>query len=104
VGSHESLTPNRKGTSPVPSDIFFFFIIDQSIQVGLTWARQPQFRVIYHANRTVTFAVSLEEAEQYGGGSAGAGEITLPAALSSSYASQLISVSQPSPLRTCIPT
>ena len=83
------LTPNRKGTSPTPGDIFSTQNIDQSIQVGLTWARQPQFRVIYHANRTVTFAVSLEAAEQYGGGSAGAGEITLPAALASSYIPQL---------------
>lgn len=82
------LTPNRKGTSPIPADIFSTQNIDQSIQVGLTWARQPQFRVIYHADRTVTFAVSLEAAEQYGGGSAGAGEITLPAALATSYASQ----------------
>ena len=82
------LTPNRKGTSPIPADIFSTQNIDQSIQVGLTWARQPQFRVIYHANRTVTFAVSLEAAEQYGGGSAGAGEITLPDNLASSYAPQ----------------
>jgi hypothetical protein len=82
------LTPNRKGTSPIPADIFSTQNIDQSIQVGLTWARQPQFRIIYHANHTVTFAVSLEAAEQYGGGSAGAGEITLPAALSNSYVSQ----------------
>jgi hypothetical protein len=83
------LTPNRKGTSPVPADIFSTQNIDQSIQVGLTWGRDPQFRIIYHANKTVTFAVSLEAAEQYGGGSAGAGEITLPAALVSSYSSQL---------------
>ena len=55
----------------------------------MTWARSPQFRVIYHANRTVTFAVSLEADDQYGGGSAGAGEITLPAALMSSYAPQI---------------
>ena len=82
------LTPNRKGTSPIPADIFSTQDIDQSNQIGLTWARQPQVRVIYHANRTVTFAVSLEAAEQYGGGSAGAGEITLPAALANSYASQ----------------
>jgi hypothetical protein len=83
------LTPNRRGTSPIPADIFSTQNIDQSIQVGLTWARAPQFRVIYHATQTVTFAVSLEAAEQYGGGSAGAGEITLPAALASSYAPQL---------------
>jgi hypothetical protein len=34
------LTPNRRGTSPVPSDIFSTQNIDSSIQVGLTWARQ----------------------------------------------------------------
>lgn len=83
------LTPNRKGTSPIPADVFSTQNLDHAIQVGLTWARQPQFRVIYHANRTVTFAVSLEAAEQYGGGSAGAGEITLPVLLASSYTPQL---------------
>ena len=83
------LTPNRKGTSPIPADVFSTQNLDHAIQVGLTWARQPQFRVIYHANRAVTFAVSLEAAEQYGGGSAGAGEITLPALLTSSYGPQL---------------
>jgi len=82
------LTPNRKGTSPVPADIFATQNMDQSIQVGQTWARQPQFRVMYHPNHTVTFGVSLEAAEQYGGGSAGAGEITLPAGLVNSYTSQ----------------
>jgi hypothetical protein len=83
------LTPNRRGLSPLPADIFSTQNIDPSIQVGLTWARDPQFRVVYHANKTVTFGVSLEAAEQYGGGSAGAGQITLPDALSSSYSSQL---------------
>ncbi|HYW74330.1 MAG TPA: hypothetical protein VE961_25130, partial [Pyrinomonadaceae bacterium] len=83
------LTPNRKGVSPVPNDVFSTYDLDTSNQVGLTWARDPQFRVIYHANRTVTLGVSLEAAEQYGGGSAGAGEITLPAALESSYNSQI---------------
>jgi uncharacterized coiled-coil protein SlyX len=83
------LTPNRKGTSPIPADVFSTQDLDHSTNVGLTWGRTPQFRVIYHANRTVTFAVSLEAAEQYGGGSAGAGEITLPAALVSSYTPQI---------------
>ena len=83
------LTPNRKGTSPLPADIFSTQNIDPGLQVGLTWARAPQFRVIYHANRTVTFAVSLEASDQYGGGAAGAGKITLPAALVSSYTSQI---------------
>ena len=83
------ITPNRKGTSPIPSDIFSTQNVDPSIQIGLTWARQPQFRVIFHANRAITAAVSLEAAEQYGGGSGGAGAITLPAGLASSYNSQI---------------
>jgi hypothetical protein len=64
----------------------------------MVWNRDPQFRVVYHANKTVTLGVALEAAEQYGGGSAGAGEITLPAALASSYGPQLDVEIQPSVL------
>jgi hypothetical protein len=54
------LTPNRKGISPYPSDIFYSQDMDTNYQVGLTWARQPQFRVVYHANDAWTFGVSAE--------------------------------------------
>ncbi|PWT90845.1 MAG: hypothetical protein C5B55_09100 [Blastocatellia bacterium] len=83
------LTPNRSGLSPLPSNVFSTLNLDPNLQVGMVWNRDPQFRVVYHANRTVTLGVSLEAAEQYGGGSAGAGEITLPSALVSSYGPQL---------------
>ena len=83
------LSPNRSGLSPLPANIFATLNVDPNLQVGMVWNRDPQFRVVYHANKTVTLGVSLEASEQYGGGSAGAGEITLPAALAGSYGSQL---------------
>lgn len=59
------LTPNRAGASPIPSDVFFSQTVDTNYQVGLTWARQAQIRAIYHANRSWTAAVSLENPQQY---------------------------------------
>jgi len=35
------LTPNRKGLSPMPSDIFYSQDMDTNYQVGLTWSRDP---------------------------------------------------------------
>ena len=83
------LSPNRSGISPLPGNIFATLNVDPNLQVGMVWNRDPQFRVVYHANKTVTLGLSFEASEQYGGGSAGAGEITLPAALAGSYSSQL---------------
>src|SRR5262249_36663999 len=83
------LTPNRSGLSPLPGNVFATLNVDPNLQAGLVWSRDPQFRVVYHANDTMSLGVSLEASEQYGGGSAGAGEITLPAALAGSYSSQL---------------
>jgi hypothetical protein len=83
------LTPNRNGISPLPTDIFFTQNLDTNYQAGLVWSRDPQFRTVYHASRKLTLGVSLEASEQYIGGSSGGGVVTLPAALSSSYASEL---------------
>ena len=83
------LTPNRQGLSPLPADVFSALNVDPNLQVGLTWNRDPQFRIVYHASRTVTLGLSLEAAEQYGRGSAGAGEITFPAELASAYGPQV---------------
>jgi hypothetical protein len=83
------LTPNRKGLSPLPADIFLGQGIDTNYHLGLTWSRNPQFRLVYHASDTITLGWSLEASEQYGGGSAGSGAITLPSALVASYDPQL---------------
>jgi len=87
--SWSMLTPNRKGLSPLPADIFFGQGVDTNYLLGLTWSRNPQLRLIYHANDTVTLGWSIEASEQYGGGSNGSGAITLPSALASSYGPQL---------------
>ncbi len=89
--SWSMLTPGRKGISPLPGDLFISQDIDVNYQAGLVWSRDPQFRLVYHANDKVALGLSLEASEQYIGGSAGGGTITLPTAINASgaYANQL---------------
>jgi hypothetical protein len=79
------LTPNRNGISPLPADLFYSQVIDVNYMNGLTWARQAGVRVLLHPSEKVTFGVSVENPDQYIGGSGGlsATAITLPSALSS---------------------
>ena len=72
------MTPNRKGLSPVPSDIFFTQDMDTNYQAGLVWSRQTQFRFIAHPTENFAFGVSLENPQQYGGGGNGSTAITVP--------------------------
>jgi hypothetical protein len=78
--SWSMLTPNRKGISALPGDIFYSQVMDVNYMAGLTWTRQPGMRVLFHPSDTVTFGFSLENPDQYIGGSAGGSGITLPAA------------------------
>ena len=79
--SWSMMTPNRKGISALPGDLFYSQDIDVNYQLGLTWGRIPGFRVLYHPSSTVTFGVSFENSEPYVGGSGGGGVITPPTAL-----------------------
>ena len=79
--SWSMLTPNRKGISPIPGDIFFSQDIDVNYQAGLVWGRIPGFRFVYHPSDKVTFGVALENSEPYIGGGNGGGAATAPAAL-----------------------
>jgi hypothetical protein len=45
-------TPNRKGLSPLPSDIFYTQNMDTNYQAGLVWSRQSQFRLVFHPCRS----------------------------------------------------
>ena len=83
------LTPNRKGLSPLPADVFSGMQIDPNHHVGLPWGRVPQFRLTYRPASTFSMGLSLESPEQYIGGSAGAGTTTLPSQLAVLYAGQL---------------
>jgi len=64
------LTPNRKGLSPYPSDIFYSQDMDTNYQVGLTWTRAPQVRFVYHPNSTWAIGLSIENPDQFLGGAA----------------------------------
>jgi uncharacterized coiled-coil protein SlyX len=63
--SWSMLTPGRTGISPMPSDLFFTQNMDTNYQVGLTWTRAPQFRVVYHANNGLHAGFALENPNQY---------------------------------------
>jgi hypothetical protein len=81
--SWSMLTPNRKGLSALPSDLFYSQVVDINYIAGLTWTRQPGLRVLFHGSQDkVNFGISVEQADQYIGGSGGGGAITLPSALS----------------------
>jgi hypothetical protein len=79
------LTPNRKGLSALPGDLFYGQEIDLNYLTGLTWDRQPGVRFIYHPNNQVAIGLSVENPDQYIGGSTGGPTITLPSALASIY-------------------
>jgi hypothetical protein len=87
--SWSMLTPNRNGISALPGDLFYSQVMDVNYMAGLTWTRQPGIRVLLHPSDKVTFGVSFENPDQYIGGSAGGGAITLPAALTGLAATQL---------------
>ena len=80
------MTPNRRGISPLPGDIFYSQDIDVNYQLGLTWGRIPGFRYVYHASDKVAFALALENSEPYVGGGNGGSGVTLPAAISTTNA------------------
>jgi len=68
------LTPNRKGISPLPNDIFFSQNVDVNYQVGLIWERTPQLRLLYHLSDEWTLGISAENPDQFVGPA-----VTLPA-------------------------
>ena len=71
--SWSMMTPNRKGISPLPGDIFYSQDIDVNYQLGLVWGRIPGFRFVYHPSDKVAFGVALENSEPYIGGGNGGG-------------------------------
>jgi hypothetical protein len=59
------MTPNRKGISPLPGDLFYSQDMDTNYQAGLTWTRAPQLRVGVHFNDHVAWAIAAENPEQF---------------------------------------
>ncbi len=75
------LTTNRVGLSPLPSDIYTTVNPDLNYQVGITYARQAQFRAVYHFSKHFAIGASVENPEQVVPGS-----VALPALFSGAYA------------------
>jgi hypothetical protein len=71
------LTPNRVGMSAMPADVFYSQNVDANYQLGLTWTRAPQVRVLFHANDHWGMGVALENPDQFAGQ---AGQVSFPAA------------------------
>lgn len=71
------MTPTRKALSPFLADLFNTFHLDTNYQVGLPYARQTQFRVVYHPLQSVAAGLSVENAEQFSGAA-----VTFPSAFS----------------------
>jgi hypothetical protein len=71
------LTPNRVGMSAMPADIFYSQNVDANYQLGLTWTRAPQVRVVFHPNDHWGLGLALENPDQFLGQ---AGQVTFPAA------------------------
>lgn len=69
------LTPNRVGMSSYTPEVFYTQNMDFNYQVGLTWTRAPQVRVVYHPNEHWGMGIALENPEQFTGQS---GEVTFP--------------------------
>ncbi len=63
--SWSMMTPGRNGISPVPSDLFYSQDMDTNYQVGLTWSRQAQFRVLYHPSKEWVMGISVENSDQF---------------------------------------
>ncbi len=84
------LTPNRRGISPLPSDIFYSNDMDTNHQAGLTWARQPQIRLSYHATNELALAVSVENPDQYVGSA-----VVLPSAFTAAEVDTTAASTQP---------
>jgi hypothetical protein len=93
-------TPNRKGLSALPGDIFYSQVFDVNYLIGLPWTRQPGFRVLYHGpDDKMSIGLSAENPNQYMGGYGGGGQIVLPTALGGLAGTQIDNGST-SPLST----
>lgn len=80
--SWSMMTPNRKGISPMPGDIFYSQDMDTNYQNGLVWTRAAQARFIFHGGDHFAWGFAVENPEQYIGGG-----VTLSALLPASFVS-----------------
>ncbi len=83
------MTPNRKGISPLPGDVFYSQDVDVNYQAGLVWGRIPGFRFGFHPSDKVAVGIAFENSEPYVGGGNGGSAITAPSAIAGSLGTQV---------------
>jgi hypothetical protein len=84
------MTPNRKGVSPLPSDVFTTLSEDTNVHVGIPWTRAAQFRAAYHFNDHFVWAAGIENPDQF----VGAGETIFPFAFNAALGIQADAANQ----------
>ncbi|HEX4605033.1 MAG TPA: hypothetical protein VH724_13625 [Candidatus Angelobacter sp.] len=78
------ITPNRVGTSPMPSDLATTYSTDANIHVGIPYSRDGQFRLTVRPNDNFSWALAIDNPQQYTNG-----EVTVPTAFNAVLATQL---------------
>lgn len=78
------ITPNRVGTSPMPSDLATTYSTDANIHVGVPYSRDGQFRVTLRPSDHFSWAVAIDNPQQYTNG-----EVTVPTTFNTVLTPQL---------------
>ena len=78
------MTPNRRGLSADPADVFTTLNVDPNMQVGLTWTRAAQIRFAHHPSKELAWGIALESPDQY----VGFAEVIYPFAFNAQLSSQ----------------
>jgi uncharacterized coiled-coil protein SlyX len=67
-------TPNRKGLSPNPADLFLTIGEDSNVHVGIPYTRAALFRTVWHPNDNFAWGIEVQNPQQY----VGVGEVVFP--------------------------
>ncbi|HKD80687.1 MAG TPA: hypothetical protein VKH81_13395 [Candidatus Angelobacter sp.] len=59
------ITPNRIGTSAMPSDLATTYALDGNIHVGVPYSRDGQFRLTFHHGDAFSWAVAVDNPQQF---------------------------------------
>jgi len=59
------ITPNRVGTSPMPSDLATTYALDGNIHVGVPYSRDGQFRLTFRPSDRFSWAVAVDNPQQF---------------------------------------
>ncbi|HEY2363575.1 MAG TPA: hypothetical protein VGK36_20820 [Candidatus Angelobacter sp.] len=78
------ITPNRVGTSPMPSDLATTYSADGNIHVGMPYSRDGQFRLTLRPNDHFSWALAIDNPQQYTNG-----EVTVPTTFNAVLTPQL---------------